>query len=361
MKSIKTKILLVVCQLVAISLLLVGGTVTVLMYTSSMQSLNKTMSETAGVAAKLVFEYLETYKAVANETGLVARMSDPKISLTDKRAILKDKVELYKFEAGELYDATGKSVTGEGSIANQPYFQSAAKGTTVVSNVVLNETLNKYCVTVAAPVWKGGKSGSTVAGVVCFSLDALKLSDITNEIKVGSTGSAYLLDAENYTIAHKNPDMVTGRDNTLLAFQTDEQLASLVALETRMTAGEQGFGTYAYNGVNKILAFAPVPGGQGWSLAVNAELSEFLRSTLIAMVVTVVLVVGAILAGVIISLLLANSITKPIVAVKNAAVEMAKGNFDIELTHTSRDETGVLADSMRQMVSTTKSIIMDTA
>lgn len=309
----------------------------------------------------MVYEYLETYKAAANETGMVARMSNMEVSLEDKRAIISDKMDIYKFDAGNLFDTNGKGVTVNTDISDRPFFKTAVDGITTVSNVTFNEVLKKYCVTIAAPVWQDGKFGGRVVGVVCFSLDALRLSDITNKIQVGDTGGAYLLDAANYTIAHKNPELVTGRDNTLEAFKTDAKLAPLAELESRMTAGEAGFGTYSYNGSSKILAFAPVPGGQGWSLAVNAELNEFLRGTYIAIGITAALVIGTIIVGVIISMMLANSIIKPIRAVQSAAVEMASGNFDIELTHTSKDETGILADSMRQMISTTKAIIIDTS
>lgn len=45
---------------------------------------------------------------------------------------------------------------------------------------------------------------------------------------------------------------------------------------------------------------------------------------------------------------------------KDSAVEMTKGNFDIEITYESQDELGELADAMRHMISETRLIISDT-
>ncbi|MDO7203187.1 HAMP domain-containing protein [Paraclostridium bifermentans] len=39
---------------------------------------------------------------------------------------------------------------------------------------------------------------------------------------------------------------------------------------------------------------------------------------------------------------------------------MADGDFDIDIEYESKDELGSLSDSMRQMSSKTKEIIMDT-
>lgn len=361
MKSIKTKMTLVVCLVVTISLVIVGGTVSFLMYTSSIESLSKTMSETARVSATLVEEYLETYKNVANETGLVARLSNPEITKSEKTDIINTKVAQYGFLAGNIADTRGQGVLYAVDISDRDYFKAALNGETTVSNVLLNKTLNTYTFIAAAPLWDAGKHNTRVVGVVYFSLDVKELSDITNQIHVGETGSAYMIDKDDYTIAHKNLDYVLSRGNSIEELKADPELASLVELESKMMAGESGFGTYKYGGVQKLLAFAPITSGQGWSIAVNAELKEFLQSTYTAIITTLILVAVAILVGILISVKLATSIAKPIIQVESAAAEMAKGNFEVKITHHSRDEVGRLAESMRQMISTTNAVIMDTS
>ncbi len=65
-KSIKTRILTIICLLITLSLLSVGATVAFLMYKNSFDTLNKTMSEVASVSAELVVDSLEKYKTVVN-------------------------------------------------------------------------------------------------------------------------------------------------------------------------------------------------------------------------------------------------------------------------------------------------------
>lgn len=360
MKSIKTKIIVVMCLLIAISLSIVGGSVTVLMYNSSITSLEKTLSETAVVAAGYVNEYLVTYKTAAIEAGLVARLSDTTVSLQSKTDILNEKVARYGFINGNITNLNGDGLLISENVSGEEYFKTAISGTVTVSNVHLNKVLNEYTIVVAAPLWKGGLSGTSVVGIVYFNIEVKELSDITNTIAVGETGSAYIIDKDNYTIAHKNIQMVQSRDNTAENFKTDKSLSQLVKLETKMTAGETGFGTYKYNGVSKLLAFAPIESGQGWSIAVNAELNEFIKSTITAINITIVLVLLSIIVGILIAIRLAHSITAPLIKIQQAAVKMSKGDYDVEISHQSNDEIGSLAESMRLMTVTTKAVILDT-
>ncbi len=360
MKSIKTKMILIVSLLMAISLSIVGGTVSYLMYTSAIDSLEKTMTTTADVSATLVAEYLETFRAVANETGIVSRLSNPETSVEDKKAIIDNKVEQYSFLAGNIADTKGKGMLVEVDISDRDYFQQALSGITTISNVTLSRTLNQYTIIVAAPLWEGGVYNSKVVGVVYFQIDAKALSDITNEIQVGNTGGAYMLDAENYTIAHKDYSLVENRDNTAQALQGNPELENLAGYEAKMVQGESGFGIYTYGGVQKLIAYAPVPTEQGWSIAVNAELNEFIKSAITAITITIILVLVAILIGIIASILLARSITGPIIQVEQAAKQMAQGNFDVSVDYHSKDEIGSLVASITDMQESTKTVIADT-
>lgn len=75
-------------------------------------------------------------------------------------------------------------------------------------------------------------------------------------------------------------------------------------------------------------------------------------------------IVGAIIAGLTLSVIfasyIARSISKPVVEIEHAAKKMSEGNYDIDITFESMDEIGSLAESMRIMITTTKSVIEDT-
>ena len=81
----------------------------------------------------------------------------------------------------------------------------------------------------------------------------------------------------------------------------------------------------------------------------------------ICIILEILLGIISIYAGIGLSKFLANILNDAIYELRNSAVEMTKGNFDIEISYESQDELGELADAMRNMISNTRLIISDTS
>jgi len=90
--------------------------------------------------------------------------------------------------------------------------------------------------------------------------------------------------------------------------------------------------------------------------SLSTELSDYSVSISIA---AILLIIIASSISIFIGNRMSNSITNAVKEVEDAASKMAEGNYDFDLTYTSHDEIGSLADSMRQMISSTKAIILD--
>ena len=80
----------------------------------------------------------------------------------------------------------------------------------------------------------------------------------------------------------------------------------------------------------------------------------------ICIVVEILLGAISIFFGINLSKFLANMLNESIYELRDSAVEMTKGNFDINISYESEDELGELADAMRHMLSETRAIISDT-
>ena len=73
-------------------------------------------------------------------------------------------------------------------------------------------------------------------------------------------------------------------------------------------------------------------------------------------IIIVIIIIGLILITKVVQAII-ESISNPVEEIKAAALEMAKGNYDLEIEYTSEDEIGVLADCMREMILFTKSLV----
>ena len=84
--------------------------------------------------------------------------------------------------------------------------------------------------------------------------------------------------------------------------------------------------------------------------SLNVELGNDISSPLTqqskgAMLMIIVVIVASILLSLLIAVFVARSIAKPLIAVKDAAGQLARGDLDIELTVQSRDEVGEMTQS----------------
>ncbi len=355
MRSIKTRIILLICATITISLAIVGSAVVYSMYTNSMNILKQTMTETAKTSANYVQESILTYKTLLNEISMLTRLTSKDYTYEQRGQILQDKNDYYGFYMSAYTTLDGTTYPQGINIADRDYFQAAKRGETFVTEPFFSDSLNKMVIAMTAPV----KKDNAVDGVVCMILDANFLSDVSKQINVGKTSNAFILDKNGVTIAHDNPQNVLDRNNVIEMAKSDKSLASSAEAQKQMITGVTGFSSYSYNKVDKFIAYAPIPGSNGWSLAVNADKSEFMSETYNTIYFLVVIILLSLIAGVVVSFYLARSIIKPIKEVESAAKSIAKGHLDVNVAYKSSDELGSLADNIREMSATIKTYIWD--
>lgn len=360
MKSIKSKILVSMILTVAISLSLVGGIACALGYMGTRTTLETSMSETAVVAAERVSYQLIEYKTIASEAGSTPSLSDQKSTLKNKKDLLQQKVDAYGLQRYNLLDTKGISYLDGSDYSDRTYFQKAMEGDAVVSEPLISSVTGEVTIIVAAPVWKDGVPGSQIVGVVYFVPKETFLNDIVSSLQISENGSAYMLDANGNTIAHKNLEAVRNQENTIQDAKSDTSLGSLAAIETKMIAGESGFSKYSYNGEKKISAYAPVPDTNGWSIAINAPITDFMSDSFLGIIVTIVLLIVTVAIASLIALRLAVGIGTPIKACAERLNLLSKGDLDAPVPEFQRnDEVGDLVSSTQIIVDGLSHILKD--
>ena len=345
MKSISNRLMIFISAIILVLCLGLGFAT----YQSSSKALlNQTDELILEIADKAAAEaFLAVDKQLASLETLAANsnvLQNPQSPMADKLAILKAEAKRgghqcmwYIMPDGKAYATDGRTVQAR----DREYFQAALQGEKAVSEPMAVKADDSMIMIYAVPVKSGGK----VSGVICAERDGNDLSAITNEIKFGQTGQAYMLGKTGNTIAHQNKELVLKQDNTAEAAQQDAELAPLAELEQKMVAGEKGTGAYSYKGEKKYMAYAPV-GDSGWSLAVTipeAELLAGLKSLKISIVIGLLI---AIIIGVIAAYLLGRRIAQPISMAADHCEQMAAGDFSRSISeeYTNRqDELGVLA------------------
>ena len=360
MKSIRQKILLCILGIATVAAIVCGGVGIFMSYSSSQNTLQNSMLALASLSADRVSYEIQSYGYTATALGMVPELTSATVTVEQKKAILDEWVEEYGMMRGNVLDTAGNSLFDGNNYSDREYFQEAIKGNVYISVPTVSKITGELSMMVAAPLWQDGVPNSRIAGVVYFVPNESFLNDIMATIQVSENSSAYMLDKNGNTIAHINMENVMNQENTVEDAKTDSSLAELAALETKMVAGEIGFGQYNYGGVSKYLAYSPVPGTDGWSLGVNAYVSDFMATTYRNIVIIAVLVVAVILVSIIVSIKIANGIGKPIHLCVQRIQELEQGDLTSPVPDFQRkDEIGQLTNATKQIVYVLQGVIQD--
>lgn len=357
MNSIKTKITFIILSVVIVLSITLGAISSYLNYKTTYDALEQTMTETAVIAAERVIKEIESYKNVAMGVGSIKDLSDSDVSVSEKQKIIDANVKQYGFQRGNILDLNGISIFDGKDYSDRDYFKSSINGQSYASDPLISNITGKLSIIISAPLWKDGIPNSTVVGVVYFVPDEQFLNNIVRSINVGDTGDAYMLNKDGLTIAYKDESIV-GVENTQELVKTDESLKELAAIEKRMINGETGFGSYPYDGINMLAAFAPIEGTNGWSITINFERSEFLGGVYTSIIAICIAVVIFILLGIIIARKTAKKISDPIKSCADRLVLLSHGDLtSVVPKATSNDETGILLNSLKTTIEEINQVI----
>ena len=351
MKSIQTKLTVIILIILFIALSTMGGLNFFKAREIVTDNLAREMGNEASNAADDVGVWLE---------GRIAQLTMLAATPTMARGTLAEIVPLMEaarqsdkaYESMVFVEASGVSHDSQGPVANvaaREYFKQALSGKASVSDPVISKATGHAVVVVAVPVKVGGKS----VGVLFGAINMEELSSKVLSIKIGKTGYAYVVQSDGMTIVHPDKAMVM-KDNIL---QNPNAPWELKQTTEKMVKGERGLTRYSYNGTDKMVSFSPVPNSR-WSLALTApvaEITEVLSSlTMISLAtIAVVLLVAAVVV-----ILFARRIARPIRKIESAAARIAAGDISANrLDIRSNDEIGRLGRAFEAMSENLRALI----
>lgn len=292
---------------------------------------------------------------------LIANQSDlQSMSLEAQRALLKSYVRNTDFLDLGIVTLRGDVTFTEGSTANvsdRPYFETAMKGKTCVSDVVISRVSGKPEFVIMTPI----KGSGGIKGFIMARRDAFKLSDITDQLGYGENGYAYILNDTGVTVAHPKRELVEKGFNPVVAAEKDPAFKNVADLTKKIQEEKRGHHLYAYNGNDLIATFEPIR-ETNWTLVITANEDEvFARipgmRTRILIIIVIQLVLGAAFVY-----LIARSIANPIEDISKVASVIATLDItnDVPEKHLNKkDEIGVMSRSIQTIVERLREIITE--
>lgn len=206
---------------------------------------------------------------------------------------------------------------------------------------------NQLMATYSVP-FKNPTLNAKLDGVVTADVSLAKLTAIVSDIKVLNTGYAILVSKSGTFVTHPNQELIMNESVFSLADTAGN--TELRALGRKMLAGETGFSPVrtATHG-DCWVYYAPIP-VNGWSIALFFPKAELMANIARLNRDTMLLAILGLLTLVAVILWISRSITRPLVAMADAAEIIGKGNFDTPVPAVNTgDEIGRLAGTLRYM------------
>lgn len=299
------------------------------------------------------------YKNAVMEIGCIPELADSNVPVEEKRAIIDDRVAMHGFQRGNIIGMDGISIFDGKDYSDREYVQQALQGNVYVSEPLISKITGELSIMVAAPLYAEENYGKSIVGVTYFVPHETFLNNIVSAIQIGENSRAYMINKSGDTIADITLETITVQ-NVEAEAQSDPALKELAAIHSEMRQGKTGFGSYTSGEEPMFAAYAPVEGTDGWSIAVTAPQINYLGSTRDAMVVNIAVIVIAMLVSIVIALALATRISRPMKACADRMKLLVEGDLETPMPRiTTRDETGMLAESTVFLVEGLRMVIND--
>ncbi|HEY8908780.1 MAG TPA: HD domain-containing phosphohydrolase [Desulfosporosinus sp.] len=209
---------------------------------------------------------------LAHKKEMEVMANSPLIQSGDKDAIVsymtKETVRNKDYEQFFVADNMGNIFFDSGQISrvdDRDYFKKVmATGTTVISDPLISRGSGNQIIVVAAPIMKDNK----VVGLLGGDVNLTELIKIVTLKKVGETSSAFIVQQDGLIITHLDSEL-SMIYNPLKDNNASTELKDAIR---KMIQGETGFTRYSFQGVDKYLAYVPVP-SVTWSMGVTVPVA----------------------------------------------------------------------------------------
>ncbi|MCT4507770.1 MAG: methyl-accepting chemotaxis protein [Tepidibacter sp.] len=357
-KSIRFKL---IAYFSAIIILISGG-LGIIASISSLEALQKTVDEELIEISRAYSKYIES-ELIKVETIMDNIANRNAIESWDW--IQQKKAMQYEVERNDIFadmfivDKNGNAHftnEKEADVSERKYFKEAMQGKPYFSDLIFSDVTGELEFFVSAPI-----KGNGIEGVVVGFVKAEYLSNAIKNIKLKSTGGAFIVNDKGTTIAYKDIEAVKRQDNIIQIAKEDKGLTELAGVIERMISGESATEEYTYKGETYYCGYHPI-GNTGWSIAVRAPEKELLTDVLNLRKNLIFIIIVAIIIAIIITYYIGSMFVKPISLAIQHAITLSKLDLTTKVPDKfmkSKDEIGDLGRAFHTISENTKDIIIE--
>lgn len=330
-------------------------------YYNSYNSLKVQIQDNLQSKAGDVSAYIEEFFKRTNTEveGIAEQAAIQNMNFTEQTTYLNKRLaESEDYLGFGIVDAQGVAHYLDGTTAelgDRTYIKEAFEGKTSMSDTIISRVTNEPVIMIATPI-------DTTTGekaLLLARMDGYFLASVLQEIVVGETGFAFLVNAEGTIQAHPDQKFISEQKNYLTeAEESGNKTGEATAIETLIT-NDQGFFEFKHSdGDNRFLGYYTLE--NGWSMGIMAKEKEMFISLMTMRIILIISTFSVLFIGFIVAIFLSRSLSRPIREVVKVSEFIAQGDFTQKPheRHQKRsDELGILSTSLAKVVDNMRTMI----
>ena len=331
-----------------------AGTVQVLMDSASINMLH---SAASSALLQYVSNPTSDSKQIA-EQQLLADMKQSYVKLNDQDIFLFTRMSYVNASGAEmlkvdLQGPVSNYTTLDAKLVEEAKSKINAGADVYLSDVVVSQETGKPVIYILAPMVSKDVSKGLAVGYFDWGI---VWNYVLKDMVLGKTGYLYITNDNGILISHPK---YTLADNIDLKDPSYGKLADIV--KDKMLKGEAGFDEYIFEGVDKFVAYMPLKlRNQTFVIAATLPVGETSAMELQAKIAAAgdeqtrnmfMILAAAAVAIAVVAMVFSRSLVRPITKLLDVVNAVAKGDLTVKSDVKSRDEIGMLAAGLGDMIS----------
>nr|WP_179295489.1 methyl-accepting chemotaxis protein [Bacillus sp. FJAT-45350] len=342
MKSLRTKLLLVVLPVLVIALVLVA----IINHNKAKEFLELEFAEKTEISLESARNDINNFfsqkvsevELIAN-TELVQTMNPTTVVPYIAREIGR----LNGFDSLGIVSLDGVAYVDSGGEVDvkdrQYYIDTVAREETVLSEPLISRATEEMIIVVSTPIYSNG----IFSGVFIATVPIADIQTLVGEFTIGQDGFAFLVDERGTVIAH--PDESVIMDVNLLESENSE----LRGIVSNVLDNETGTAVYKDNQVESYAFYTMIPLTK-WGFVISAPVKEITGNLSYLAMLSFVTAAVVLLFSIIIVFIFARSLVSPIQKLSDLTSQVALGDLTVSSSSQSKDEVGILSNNFDKMV-----------
>lgn len=358
MKSIKTKLMVYFSVLILLSCVILGIISIVVANNSLVKEVERGLTTMSYESARVTEgRILEQKKALEVIAGLEDIQS---MDWRLQKPILHKQLTNTGFMDMGIVHTDGEVFYSDGStseLGEEDYIKKALDGQFNVSDLIVGSLANDITIVYASPI----KKQDTVVGALIGKINGSFLSDITDDIKYGEKGSAYVINDKGTLVGHSDREMVLNQYNPIEIAKDDKNYQEAGQLFEQIITDKEGVNDYILNGEDLYAGFSSID-GSNWILVIEANKKEIMnaipkmRNGIILSVIVILII------GVSLSSYMGNLIAKPIILVTEYSDKITNLDLTQDVSEDflkKKDEVGSLSVGFQELTNSLRGIVKE--